>query len=368
MSFGVQAWDLCANTLLTHLPAKGVSYAVRLNDAGESSMSLSLTDPQVSQLTRVIQGLDGLPFKVIITANDSTTILHSAIMWAPSMTSSSYLMPIRGKALTSYFNHVTSATNYTTPISPTDLMAAVVTDVQARVGANIWLGTRKQVSNPPPAFTPAYTANQYTTAAQIMADLTAAATPGTGGVDYYVEDAFVNGVPRHTLVICAPRAGRDRNTSTAAVNLDSAEWTWPTDGEAAGNQIVVVGAGSGGAQPAARGYSLKKIGGAAQSPLLEQVYQYSQVSSQPQLQAIANGQVQIYGDPVTVPTVTLPADYKPLPLGSFTIGDDVYVTASKSVWFPKGKAEWWRIAAYSVDIKDSETATYTLTLNKPPVF
>jgi hypothetical protein len=367
--FRFQAWDLNTNTLLTDLSPKGASFSERVNEAGEFAFTLPLKDPQVKATSRVVLALNGNPFKVLITTRDNDIILYSGIGWRVTRTQKGAGLQVWGKALPSYFQQVVSKASYTSDATPVDLIEAVVRDIQARPGANIWLRSRRQESNPPAAMKPSYTVAQKITGAQIIADATAAVTPGSGGVDYYTEHAFVNGVPQHTMVICAPRAGRDRTTSQATINLDAAsDWSWPVDASASGNHVMVVGSGAGQEPPTAEATAAFPVGGLGQMPLLEQVLQYSQINNAAQLQAIANGAVQMYGRPVATPTVTLPVDNPVLPLGSFVVGEDALVTASPSDDFPNGLNEWWRIVAYTVTVADEGVSTMTLTLNRPPVF
>lgn len=364
----ITAWDLNTNTLITHLQATQPSYSVRMNDAGEFSLKLNLTDALAREQARLILSLEGTPFKVTFS-NRAESVQYSGIAWNTMMSSGEPALSIAGKALTSYFTQVTAVKSYDQPISPAQLLSDVVWDTQNQPGANIRLTPRQALNSPPPNITPSYTVNQHVTAAQIIADCTAAITPGSGGVDYYVTDSFVNGEPAHTFNITAPRCGRDRNTSGATIDISHAiDWQWPTNAAQSGNQAIVVGAGSGGVQPTAVKNSVLPRGGLGQPPLLQMVYQYNQVSSQTQLDAIGNGLIQTFGRPVAVPVITMPIDYQPLPLGSFMIGDDVKVYSPVSPWFPQGKSEWWRIVAYTVQYPDEGVPTYQLTLNRPPVF
>jgi hypothetical protein len=364
----ITAWDLNTNTLITHLHAMSPSYSVRLNDAGEFTLKIDLTDALASQQAQIILAMDGTPFKVVFS-NRAESIQYSGIAWNTTMNSGEPVLTIAGKGLTSYFTQVTATKAYNVSISPAQLLSDVVTDTQNQPGANIRLTPRLGLNSPPPNITPSYNANQYVTAAQIIADCTAAITPGSGGVDYYITDVFTNGAPAHTFNIAAPRCGRDQTTSGATINLAQAiHWEWPKNAAASGNQAIVVGAGSGGVQPKSIKDSPLPRGGLGQPPLLQMVYQYNQVSSQTQLDAIANGNIQMFGRPVSVPVVTLPIDYAPLPLGSFQIGDDVRVYSPVSPWFPQGTSQWWRIAAYTVTYPDEGVPTYQLTLNRPPVF
>jgi hypothetical protein len=364
----ITAWDLNTNTLLTHLRGVTPSYSVRMNDAGEFTLKLNLTDAQAAKQAAVILALEGIPFKVVFSQG-ADSIQYSGIAWNTDMSSKDAFLTIAGKALPSYFTQVVATKSYDYAVSPANLLASVINDVQAQPAANMRLTPRLALNSPPAPITPSYTVNQYVTAAQIIADATAAITPGTGGVDYYVTDAFVNGAPAHTFNVAAPRCGRDQTVSQASIDLTQAiDWHWPRNAAQSGNQAIVVGAGSGGVQPKSIRDTAKPRGGLGQPPLLQMVYQFNRLSSQPELDAQANGLIQTFGQPVTVPVITLPVDYAPLPLGSFIIGDDVRVYSPPSPWFPNGLDQWWRIAAYTVNYPDEGVPTYELTLNRPPVF
>jgi hypothetical protein len=364
----ITAWDLNTNTLLTNLRGISPSYTVRMNDAGEFTLKLNLTDAQAQRQAAIILALKGIPFKVIF-ADSPYAIRYSGIAWNTHMSSTEPVLTIAGKALPSYFTQVVATKSYNTTINPATLLYNVVYDTQNQPAANIRLTPRLALNSPPPNFTPSYTVNQRVTAAQIIADCTAAITPGTGGVDYYISDAYVNGSPTHTLNIAAPRCGRDQTVSGAFLDLSQAiSWDWPINAAQSGNQAIVVGAGTGGVQPVSIKNSAFPRGGLGQPPLLQMVYQFNRLDTMPELDAQANGLIQMFGQPVTVPVITMPIDYAPLPLGSFMIGDDIRVYSPASPWFPQRLNEWWRIVAYTVTYPDEGVPTYQLTLNRPPVY
>ena len=370
----VTAWDLNTNTLISHLTVQSYSWSIRLNDAGEFSLKLNLSDAGVSQQAAIILGLNGYPFKVIFSS-DAFNILYTGIAWRTERESGNPQMTIAGKAVTSYFDQVVlprsySDVEYPSGVSPATLLRTVVKDTQATAGANIHITPVLNLNSPPPPMTPGYKVNQETTAGQVLADVTAAAVAGTGGVDYYMDDTFVNGAPYHQFMIAAPRCGRTQaGGSGLTMNLARAtHWTWPTDSQQSGNQIIAVGAGSGSTQNKAVKDSAYPRGGLGQMPLMQVVLQYSQISSPTQLANIATGALNLYQKPVTVPVVTLDVNDPVLPLGTYQIGDDVKVQCAPCIWFPNGLDEWWRIAAFTVTYPDSGIATQAITLNRPPVF
>ena len=370
--FKLSAWDLNTNQLLTELRWTGeASFNERINDAGEFSVQLPLMDPGAKDMTAVILGLGDIPFKMLLTANNNTIVLYAGIAWKPSLSKSSPNLTIVGKGLPDYFRMVTMANDYITTISPVTLIQNVVADVQAQPGYNIGVATRTQVTSTPLSITPSYPKIQRGTVAQALSDTVAAITPGTGGVDFYMEHKMVSGAPTHTMVVAAPRAGQSSATSKLQLDLATvADFTRDTDNTASGNHLFVVGQGSGGVQPVIETYAQFPVGGASQPPRLEQVLQFSHISDVNHLRNLGNGMVQMYGRPVTVMTVEVPVDYESLPLGSFIVGDDVRVWCQAGLvpQFPSGLNEWWRIISYRLQISDSGTAKVSLTLNRPPSF
>lgn len=371
-TYRLSAWDLNTNVLLTDLEGRDVTYNDRLSDAGEFSMRLSLVDPEVKDLTAVILGLGDTPFKLLVTSEDNRTILYAGIAWKPSLSKNSDDLTISGKALPDYFRLITMANDYQTPISPVTLIQNAIADAQNKgPGYNLGIGTRAQVATTPQNAAPDYPKSRLGTVAQIMSDMTASVTAGTGGVDFYMEHSWFEGKPKHTMVVCAPRAGRSSATSPFFVDLATAkDFTRDTDSTASGNHIYVAGQGSGGVTPVREAYAQIPVGGLGQPPRLEQVYQYSQISDVNQLQKMANGMALIYGPPVAVMTVQIPADYESMELGSFIVGDDVRVWVEANILpqFPRGLNEWWRIVAYRVDLGNDGETMVTLTLNRPPVY
>jgi hypothetical protein len=368
--FGVSAWDINVNSKLTDiLGAKNLHYAVRLNDAGDFGFEVSLSDQLTARVAHSLMELDGNPFKVCITSGNDAVILYTGIVWQSNRKPGSSTIEFAGKALMSYFQEITIQANYTSSIAPAQLIHNVMADTQAVAGANRGISTIITGNNPPPNITPDYRFDQYPTVAQVISDQTAAVTPGTGGVDYFIADQFVNGAPAHTMHIVTPRSGRVGAASGLTLDLGRAtDWSWPTDNIQTGNHVIVIGSGDGNNARVATADGVTPRGGLGQPPRLDLVLQYSQIKDQNQLQGIANGSARQFGQPITTPTVTVPYDYAPCALGTFSIGDDVTVWSEPSIWFPLGLSEVWRIVAYEVTVPDEGVPLVTFTLNPPPVF
>lgn len=365
----ITVWDFNTNTFLTHLPYADAQYAVRLNDAGECTITIDLADTATHGPVTVIQSLNGAPFKVLFS--QGPIILHAAFIYRVEMSSDTFAVKLTGAALTSALTLVTNE------VAGIGVGAPLVTDPVtvienildgAQTTLPLYITHRRQVQGLPAAAT--WTYSKDATAGQILADATAAVTPGTGGVDWTIENSLVGGRPSHTMVIWTPRAGTDYHTSGWSVDLTrAAAWQWNTDAQRMTTKVVAVGSGAG-SNAAIRSVATttKATGGLGQLPVFTGVYQFSQVNDQGRLDAIAHGLISLFGGPVAAPTITLPIDYPTLPLGAAAIGDDVRLTAPVCPWFPLGLNQWWRAVAYSVNIPAQGVATVQWTFNTPPAY
>ena len=372
----VYAYDLCTNVLISSLAATNLTYAEQMNDSGSISFTLALSDPATSLINQTILGYQGAPFKVIV--DNAGVILFSGIAWTTAYDDSAKTLEIGGKGLLSYFDSRTiaadySAVTYPAGLSQATLVQKAIADCQA-VGnpANIGVQTATILRTTPLVTIPAYAFTQYPTVGQILSDVTTAVTPGTGGVDITIRDSYSGaGAPVHTAVIETPRCGRAAGFTGLLVDLSRViSWTWPTDSSQSANQVIAVGAGTGTYQPVSVQSSGIAIGGLGQPPLLQAVLSYNAITSAAALNATARGAAAQLGQAsIATPTVTIPVDYGPAPLGSYVIGDDIRVLCPAGhVRFPNGLDQFWRIVQIAVTVADEGVSTVTLTLNPPPIF
>ncbi|TIH34979.1 hypothetical protein [Subtercola vilae] len=373
--FTVFAYDPNTNTRLAELPATNLLFDTRLNDAGSISFDLALSAPKTAARVAPILSYDGAPFAVYVDRNG--TIVWGGLCLTGNYSKATGALPVQGKEFGAYFNQRIIAADYsalTYPggIDPAQLVYKAYTDAQnvalcgpgASLGINVVGG-----SSTIPTFIPGYPITQHTTVSQIAADMAAVSSPGSGTVDVVFLSAWdpVSGAPVTTLKIWSPRAGRDKNSSPLVFDLASVnDYTWPTDVTKAGTTFTVTGAGSGAATPTAVVSSAAPVGGLGQMPRLDQVFSFSNVQSQSQLNLMAAGLAQAYGFPVRTPTVTLPSVADPV-LGSWMIGDDARLYTAGDERFPAGKDEFWRIVQYATKVPDEGVATVTLTFNLPPI-
>ena len=374
--FTVVAFDLNTNSKLCEIPANKLTFDSRLNDAGAISFDIDLKSPKVSAKVAPILSYNGNPFAVYVDRNG--IIVWGGICWTGSYTRTSGVLQVGGKEFLSYFAQRLAAadyskTTYPSGVDPAQLLSMALTDAQNTTtqgpGASIGLSVVYTPSGVPP-IVPGYPITQQTLVSSIIKDVTALITPGYGGTDLQVLCAYDNtGTPTRTAYIRSPRAGNSAGSTGLIFDLSSCvDYTWPTDATQSGNHLVVTGSGNGAQAPtttvAAPGVP---VGGLGQVPRLDKLLSTA-AQSQQQVQQMANGFAQQFGQPVTSPTVTVLTSGAQ-PLGSWTVGDDarLYMPPGDDK-FPNGLSQFWRIAQQRVSVPDAGAATVTLTLNAPPIY
>lgn len=375
----VYAYDLNVGSLISELSVTGLNYSARINDAGAFGFYLALADPTGPPINQLILAYGGAPFKVII--DQGGVILYSGIAWTTNYSSDTKQLDVTGKGLMSFFDAQTisrdySAVTYPAGIAQTALVQKAVNDCQVdRPAANIGVNAAVQASSnlPQTTIVPGYAFRSYPMVAQVLSDVTAAVTPGSGGVDYFIRDVYSNqGVPTHICVIQTPRCGLPAGQSGLVVDLSRViGYTWPTESSLSGNQVIAVGTGTGNKQLVSVQSSGIAVGGLGQPPLMQAVLSYNNINSASQLAATARGAVHNIGrGSIATPTVTMPVDYPGAALGSFSIGDDIRVHCPPQTdpRFWGGLDQFWRIVAYAVTVADEGVSTMQFTLNPPPIY
>jgi hypothetical protein len=220
---------------------------------------------------------------------------------------------------------------------------------------------------------PTYTRQSFVS--QVIADMTAGVTPGTGGVDLYVSAAWGpvvagNRAPQVTVNIASPRAGRVAGASGLIFELlNAVDFEWPTDFGQASTTLVESGGGSGQIAPEvtvqAPGVA---VGGLGQPPRLDKVIQHSNVLDPGLLSRLAYGEAQQFTPPVVTPTVTVRTADPNTPLGTWIPGDDARLRAPGIERFPNGVDSYWRVVQHQVTVPDEGAPIVKLTFNPPPTY
>lgn len=372
--FRLYAFDLNTNSPLGELTYYGLTFDSRLGDAGAISFSLNLADPNVQAQSQSILGYQGEPFAIYVDLNG--VVVWGGLAWTGLYTNSTQQLEIGGKDFISLFDQRVQAADYTAAnTDPAALLAQIFIDAQnpalcgpgASIGLNIAGGTSTL-----PLITEGYPIAQNTMVSQMADDLIQMSVPGSGGLDLTLNSAWnpATGVPVNTLTIWSPRAGRVGGTTGLIFDLDSVlDWTWPTDATETGNTIIATGAGSGPAQVSAVVNAPGiPVGGLGQAPRLDKVVSYQSAQSQGQISAAAAGAANLYGMPLSTPTVLTVTGDPQQPLGTWIMGDDARLYSSGNPRFPQGYDQYWRIVEQSVTVADEGVPTVLLTFNQPPSY
>lgn len=375
--YTVIAFDINTNTRICELPANGLTFGSRLNDAGAAQFTVDLLDPGAAQQVAPFLAYDGKPVHLVVDRDG--VIVWSGWAKTGKYQHAAHTLSVGGKEWLDYFTQrviVADYSNVTYPngLAPPTLIQKAVTDAQnvtiAGPGASIGMGVTVSASGMP-YIVPSYTLSQRTFVSQVIADMVAGLTPGTGGVDVNVQAVWgSNGTPVLTLQVVSPRVGRPAGFTGLVFDLLGAiDHTWPTDIGLSGTTLFESGGGTGITAPAvvvqAPGVP---VGGLGQMPRLDKVVQHANIRNRPQLAVIAGGEAQTYGGPVRTPTVTIATADRTNPLGSWVVGDDARLVAEPYERQPNGLDEYWRIVQHQVTVPDAGKPVVTLTFNPPPQY
>ena len=203
-----------------------------------------------------------------------------------------------------------------------------------------------------------YNDTDYKTAYQALLDL----SQSQNGFDFNVEVYYDgNGTPQKVLNLGYPQIGYryvagDPNAPVLQLPGNVLDYTYFEDGSLVANYVSAVGAnniiGSGSYAPAiAAGY-----------PFMQEVVNYSDITSQPLLGLIAQGRANALGVPPTTLKVTQIADQQPT-VGVVSPGDDVRVNILDAR-FPSGLNAVYRVTALTITPNEAggpEQISYSLT-------
>lgn len=402
------AYDLLTGNPLGSLPMRGVSFTSILNGAGQLSGTIDMTDPRVQTTS-----------PLALTAPNRTLIgvdYLGSLVWAGivlprkrAMTSDggnqNFRLGVQCSELWSYFSSRVQATDYSAPPSsgfgamslwtatPWDanLIACQIIHDALGVSAGNLLGGMGLLLNgaTPSGASPVAPSGDYVavnypfTSCQTVDTIVSQLSQlGLGvGFDYGVDVAYSAGpgsAPIATINIAYPRRGRTFAQNNLAIDATTARaYEFPEDGSQTANQAYEIGGSSAinvsqNINPINQGY-----------PLWERVFSRAQAQSQniiALLKQIGVSDLALYSYAPTVPTMTLSVGDPNMPLGSFTVGDNVQINIPQysdhvdaggnrllfDPGFPAGLQQEWRIVQWSCNVADQGDSTVTYTFNQPP--
>lgn len=376
--FRVFAYDICTNTLICELPAGGLAFDSRLNDAGQIGFTLALEGARVAAAVQPFLQYDGIPVALYVDRD-------GVIVWAGwaktgNYQHSAHMLPVGGKEWLDYFSQRLicapyDQVTYPNGLDPALLLSKAIVDCQdpakGGAGANVGISVVGGSSSLP-WIVPSYSTTS-SFVSNVIADMTAGINPGTGGLDVWMDAHWtdaVGGTPAVTLHIVSPRAGRVAGSTGLMFDLLSAiDFTWPTDVGPACTTLLSTGGGSGQVAPrAVQQAPGVPVGSLGQSPRLDKVTQHSNILDPVLLNRLAYGEADEFGGTVAVPTLTIPTADPSTPLGTWIMGDDARLFAEPYERHPNGLDEYWRIVQHSVTVPDEGDPHVVITFNTPPVY
>lgn len=412
--YTVLFYDALTGEFLESLPVAGLSFGSQLNEAKQLSGSINPQDPGMQQLD--VWGATR-PGRTVVAVDFEGSIVWTGLMVTPRTFTLSKMsqFPLQANELWSYWTRRVQATDYSSP--PYSGITGTSTNMY------YWDATNTGVSG---VYDPVliawqllYDASNYTNAELGGTPITygsllgglpilangqsnpadylalSTATPsanyinitypfaslqtvdsmisqisdlGLGvGFDFGIDVGYSSGpgsVLSGAINLSTPTRGRPY-TDTNLV-LDSAnffDYTVTEAGDQAAWQLYERG-GSGAigveinVNPQLQGY-----------PLLESVIDHSYIVSGDITQILSKvglADLYVYSYPPTTFQITCDPSDPACPLGSFVMGDEVFLTIQPDVRFPNGLQGLWRITGNQVTVPDQGQATQAITLSPPP--
>lgn len=385
--FAFLAYDIMTGNLLEEVPLKNVSVQQRLNTPGTLQGEVDLLDPAVRN-----KGLGQLlqPGRTAIFMDWDGFLLFGGILWTVDFArSKGDSVPIRCQDFGSYFGSRVQAKDYTNPpaavhgvttpftgwtnfgnlADPMVIAAKVVTDALAVHGSALAAGTGfpLTINQNNGTGTPfgewvvvSYPATQEQSVLTIVSTL--ASMGYAAGFDYQFDVAWNGSTPAVTMNMGYPRIGRIASASSVIIDTQRAvDYSYPQDATQMATTVYGIGSGAAIVQAALSNPAPITAGW----PLLEQVAQFSNVTSYWTLAAGILGVLGQHSWPVTTPSVTIPLLGDPSP-SDYQVGDDVLWVVPPDERFPNGMQSYWRIVGVDYKIADEGMSTATLTFNVPP--
>jgi hypothetical protein len=195
------------------------------------------------------------------------------------------------------------------------------------------------------------------------------------GIDFVCTPTYVNGVPVPGITLYYPRAGISGGYQGYGIVIDvsqALDFEYDLAGQNQSNTVIEMASASGTVTSGDAWAPALQQGW----PLLEQVISHAAFSPVAETAAVLSrfvaSDLAVYTYPQAAPTVTLPLFGPTLPIGSFTMGDDVTLYVPVDSYLPtnprfvNGMSSDFRIVRNDVTIADEGLSTMELTLNVPP--
>ena len=350
--------DLLTNDIIGELPITGVNFTQQLNSAGTFTGHLQLAGID-SAAYNVANAT--IPARTAIYVDRGGSLVWGGVLWSREYSSSSQTLSFNAREFESYFEHrrITTTTNF----NATDQLSiaqALVSNAQGATNGNIGVLIGTETSGV--LIDRVYYDYELKTVYAALQDL----SRSDNGFDFNIEVAYGGGTPTKTLVLSYPRKGTVYSaTDPNAVVFEFPagnviEYVYPEDGSVAANTIYALGAGSNEGKLISIATDSTKLSDGW--PLLQEQANYSDVTDQTYLDALATGQLNAVSYPPTTLRIVAPPYVDPI-FETYSIGDDARIRILDDR-FPTQLDETYRIVAFNVTPGEDGPERVTITLTQ----
>ena len=391
-----------SETFLFDLPLSQVTFSTILQQPGQWTASLLMSDPGVQDALKDQPPLHLLCDRTVMYVELNGHIVYGGILQQTSFDNTTNQVQLNGTDWWGYFNNerlITWNASYTSTeqmLIVADLINiaqgnASSTHQTPNLAAGTIVGGNVGVALGPNAtaalagsftsgvdLTIAWAASSFKQLGTAVSDLATSSI----GFDWTIDVTDVAGVPTKTFEIWYPRAGRTQQQQLGAgysVTIDMGSssgisYTWPCGSNQPAN--VMYGAGSGSGNVAISSVASNPALLDQGWPLMENSVSYCDITSQSLLDTLTQTHLDAAEYPISLPVLVYAAGSDAtMPLGSYAIGDDIRLIIPPDPYFPNGYdsegindgEQWWRIQQIAATVNDQGKSTVQLTLGTPPV-
>jgi hypothetical protein len=353
--------DLLSNEIIAELPLTGVAFTQQLNQPGTLSGHLLLSGVNAAAFN---VDMATIPAHTGIYVDRDGILIWGGVIWGRSYNSSDQTLTINAREWISYFERrrINTTVNFDQIdqlVIAKELIELSQTETYGDIGVLYnELGQTTSGVLVDRVFYNYELKNVF----QAIQDLSRQSNGFDFAIDIFYDD--ITGLPSKSFDTYYPRSGLVYSPSNIECPVfqfpagNIVEYEYPEDGTTAANSVWALGAGSN---------EGKLISNAQNAPfltagwaLLEEQANYSDVTDQSVLDALAVGAVNAFAYPPITMKVVVPAFVDPI-YGTYQVGDDARIIIQDDR-FPSGLDQIFRIVGSSVQPGEDGPERVTLTL------
>lgn len=353
--------DLLSNEVIAELPLTGVAFTQQLNQPGSLSGHLLLSGINTAAFN---VDMATIPAHCGIYVDRDGILIWGGVIWGRTYNSADQTLTINAREWISYFER----RRITDTISFTQIDQLVIAKELIELAQSQTYGDIGVLYNESGQTTSGvlvdrvYYNYELKNVFQAVQDL----SRQSNGFDFYIDIFYdpITGLPAKSFDTYYPRSGLVYTTGDINVPVfefpagNIVEYEYPEDGTIAANSVWALGAGSNEGKLIANAQNAPFF--AAGWALLEEQANYSDITDQSVLDALAIGAVNAFAYPPITMKIVVPAFVNPV-YGTYDVGDDARVIIQDDR-FPDGFDEIFRIVGSSVQPGEDGPERVTLTL------